>query len=105
MLREGWLIQQRREPIGKVSRMNQHHRLPGSPDFVLKFNGLEEGPIHSPRFHDPPPLRSVCMSRALTPALTGRGERVRASGPVQREVRVRAGNERSHHSGRRARYV
>lgn len=47
VIREGWLSQQRREPIGKVSRMNQHHRLPGSPNFVLKFNALEEGPtIH-----------------------------------------------------------
>jgi hypothetical protein len=35
--------------------MNQHNRLPGSADFVLKFNVLEEGPIHAPRFDDLPP--------------------------------------------------
>jgi hypothetical protein len=55
MLGEGWLIQQRREPIGKVSRMNQHHRLPGSPNLVLKFDALEGCPIHAPLCHDLPP--------------------------------------------------
>jgi hypothetical protein len=55
MIPEGWLIQQRREPIGKVPWMNQHNRLPVSPDFVLKFNVLEGCPIHAPWFHDLPP--------------------------------------------------
>jgi hypothetical protein len=52
MVREGWLSQQRHEPIGKVSRMNQHNRFPGSPNLVLKLNALEGCPIHTPLFHD-----------------------------------------------------
>ena len=55
MIGEGWLIQHRREPLGKVSRMDQHHRLPSAPDFVLKFNALEGCPIHAPLCHDLPP--------------------------------------------------
>jgi hypothetical protein len=53
MLHEGWLSQQRHEPIGKVSRMDQHHWLPGSsPDLILKFNAREGCPIHAPLCHD-----------------------------------------------------
>jgi hypothetical protein len=55
MLGEDWLTQQRREPIDKVSRMNQHYRLPGSAYLVLKFDALEGCPIHTSLFHDLPP--------------------------------------------------
>jgi hypothetical protein len=53
MIGEGPLIQQRREPIGKVSRVDQHNRFPGSLYLVLNFDALEGCPIHAPLFHDP----------------------------------------------------
>jgi len=51
MARERRLVQQRREPIREISRMNQHDRLPGSSDLVLEFKALEGSSIHPPPCH------------------------------------------------------
>src|SRR5919109_328434 len=49
---EGRLVQQRHEPIRKISRMDQHNWLPGAFDFVFKFDVFKGCAIHL--IHDLP---------------------------------------------------
>jgi hypothetical protein len=47
---KGWLVQQRREPIGKDTGMNEQHRLTAPANLELEFNAAHDSPIHySPR--------------------------------------------------------
>ena len=67
---EGRLVQQRREPIGKMSRMDEDDRLPGSPYLKLEFDALQGSSLHGPLVHHLPPWRRQ-RDRA---AVGGRGE-------------------------------
>ena len=54
MIGEGWLIQHRREPLGKVSRMDQHHRLPSAPTSYSSSTPWRAARF-APLCHDLPP--------------------------------------------------
>jgi hypothetical protein len=51
-LEEDRLVQQRHEPIGKVSRMDQHERLAGFSYLTLELDALERCPVQASLFHD-----------------------------------------------------
>jgi hypothetical protein len=90
MIREGWLIQQRHEPTGEVARVNQHHRLSFSSDFILKLNVPKRCPIHLVQFHHDAPPFIISLSDHIPIVRKIMFQLIRLNGPEARSQKVLA---------------
>jgi hypothetical protein len=52
---QGRFLHQALEPVRAHAGVDQHHRLPHSPDLVVQLDAVEGGPFQASLPHDPPP--------------------------------------------------